>query len=87
MKFEFVQDTDLILGSTMYYTKQEGIIISGSFNKDKDEAVVLLEQERRDLEDKLKSIESDIDIEVGKGNDRPSSNILKDTFRKLGVMK
>jgi hypothetical protein len=38
MKFEFVQDTDLILGSTMYYTKQEGIIISGSFNKDKDEA-------------------------------------------------
>jgi peptidoglycan hydrolase CwlO-like protein len=56
-------------------------------NKDKDEAVVLLEQERRDLEDKLKSIESDIDIEVGKGNDRPSSNILKDTFRKLGVMK
>ena len=38
MKFEFVQDTDLILNSTMYYTKQEGIIISGSFNKDKDEA-------------------------------------------------
>ncbi len=32
MKFEFVQDTDLILGTTMYYTKQEGIIISGSFN-------------------------------------------------------
>jgi hypothetical protein len=38
MKFEFVQDTDLILNSTTYYTKQEGIIISGSFNKDKDEA-------------------------------------------------
>ena len=38
MKIEFVQDTDLILNSTMYYTKQEGIIISGSFNKDKDEA-------------------------------------------------
>jgi hypothetical protein len=38
MKFEFVQDTDLILGSTMYYTKQEGIIISGSIDKDKDVA-------------------------------------------------
>jgi hypothetical protein len=38
MKFEFVSETDQILGSTLYYTKQEGIIISGSFNKDKDEA-------------------------------------------------
>lgn len=56
-------------------------------NKDKDQAVVLLEEHRRELEDKLKSIESDIDIEVGKGNDRPSSNILKDAFRKLGGMK
>jgi len=44
MKFEFVQDTDLILGSTMYYTKQEGIIISGSFNKDKDEAYDIFEK-------------------------------------------
>ena len=44
MKFEFVQDTDLILNSTMYYTKQEGIIISGSFNKDKDEAYAIYEK-------------------------------------------
>jgi hypothetical protein len=44
MKFEFVQDTDLILGSTMYYTKQEGIIISGSFNSDKDKAYALFEK-------------------------------------------
>jgi hypothetical protein len=44
MKFEFVQDTDLILGSTMYYTKQEGIIISGSFNKNKDEAYAIFEK-------------------------------------------
>ena len=44
MKFEFVQDTDLILGTTMYYTKQEGIIISGSFNKDKDEAYDIFEK-------------------------------------------
>jgi hypothetical protein len=44
MKFEFVQDTDLILGSTMYYTKQEGIIISGSFNNDKDEAYAIFEK-------------------------------------------
>ena len=44
MKFEFVQDTDLILGSTMYYTKQEGIIISGSFNKDKYEAYDIFEK-------------------------------------------
>ena len=38
MKFEFVQETDQILGSTLYYTKQEGILISGSINVDKDAA-------------------------------------------------
>jgi hypothetical protein len=38
MKFEFVQETDQILGSTLYYTKQEGILISGSINVDKDKA-------------------------------------------------
>jgi hypothetical protein len=38
MKFEFVQETDQILGSTLYYTKQDGILISGSINIDKDKA-------------------------------------------------
>ena len=38
MKFEFVQETDLILNSTLYYTKQEGVLISGSINADKDKA-------------------------------------------------
>jgi hypothetical protein len=38
MKFEFVQETDQILGSTLYYTKQEGILISGSINVYKDKA-------------------------------------------------
>ena len=38
MKLEFVQETDLILGSTLYYTKQDGIIISGSIHIYKDKA-------------------------------------------------
>ena len=38
MKFEFVQETDQILGNTIYYTKQEGILISGSINVNKDKA-------------------------------------------------
>ena len=44
MKFEFVQDTDLILGSTMYYTKQEGVLISGSINADKEKAYSMFEK-------------------------------------------
>lgn len=56
-------------------------------NKDKDEAVGLLEQQKTELQEKMKQIESDVDVEVGKGNDRPSSNILKETIRKLGGMK
>ena len=38
MKFEFVEETDLILNSALYYTKQDGVIISGSINVDKDKA-------------------------------------------------
>lgn len=67
--------------------KESQIENLNQINKDKDQAVVLLEQQRQELAEKLKTIESEIDVEVGKGNDRPSSNILKDTFRKLGVMK
>jgi septal ring factor EnvC (AmiA/AmiB activator) len=67
--------------------KEKFIDQLNQINKDKDEAVSLLEKQREELNNKLKEIESDIDIEVGKGNDKPSSNILKDTFRKLGVMK
>jgi hypothetical protein len=43
MKFEFVQETDQILGSTLYYTKQEGVLISGSINADKDKAYAIFE--------------------------------------------
>jgi hypothetical protein len=44
MKFEFVQETDQVLGSTLYYTKQEGILISGSINADKDKAYSMFEK-------------------------------------------
>jgi hypothetical protein len=44
MKFEFVEETDLILNSTLYYTKQEGILISGSINADKDKAYSMFEK-------------------------------------------
>lgn len=51
--------------------------------KNRDEEVDLLEKQKQALENKLKAIESEIDVEVGKGNDRPSSDILKETLRKL----
>lgn len=51
--------------------------------KNRDEEVDLLEKQKQALENKLKAIESEIDVEVGKGNDRPSSDILKETIRKL----
>ena len=63
--------------------KEKFIEQLNQINKDKDQAVALLEQQRVELDKKLKDIESGIDIETGKGNDKPSSNILKETFRKL----
>ena len=44
MKFEFVEETDLILNTTLYYTKQEGVLISGSINADKDKAYSMFEK-------------------------------------------
>lgn len=40
-------------------------------------------KERDELESKMKEVEIDIEKEVVKGNDRPSSNILKEVIRKL----
>jgi predicted RNase H-like nuclease (RuvC/YqgF family) len=52
--------------------------------KNKDEEITKLESQKSALNNKLKTIESDIDVEVEKGNDRSSSDILKQTIRKLG---
>lgn len=54
-----------------------------SISKSRDEEVSTLQKQTEALNNKLKAIESEIDVEVGKKNDRPSSKILKDTIRKL----
>lgn len=54
-----------------------------SIAKNRDEEIASLEKQKQALDNKLKAIESAIDVEVGKGNDRPSSNILKNTIREL----
>lgn len=51
--------------------------------KNRDEEVAKLEIQKQALENKLKTIESRIDVEVGKGHDRPSSDILKNTIKEL----
>jgi hypothetical protein len=38
MKFEFVQETDEVLGDTVYFTRQEGIFIAGSLSANKQKA-------------------------------------------------
>jgi Tfp pilus assembly protein PilN len=54
-----------------------------SIFKNRDEEIEKLESQKQALENKLKAIESQIDVEVGKGNDRPSSDILKETIKRL----
>jgi len=64
--------------------KEKFIEQQQTISKNKDEAIKKLETQRATLDSKLKTIESAIDVEVGKGNDRSSSDILKETIRKLG---
>lgn len=51
--------------------------------KNRDEEIEKLESQKQALENKLKAIDSQIDVEIGKGNDRPSSDILKETIKRL----
>ena len=55
----------------------------GIISKNKDEIISSLNKQKEELDSKLKQIESAIDVEVGKGNDRSSSDILKNTIREL----
>ena len=49
----------------------------------KSDVLQQITKERDELESKMKQVEIDIEKEVVKGNDRPSSNILKEVIRKL----
>ena len=51
--------------------------------KNRDEEEQRLESQKQALENKLRAIESQIDEEVGKGHDRSSSDILKNTVKEL----
>ena len=37
-KYEFIQETDNILGDVVYYTRSEGIFIQGSLSHDREKA-------------------------------------------------
>ena len=53
-----------------------------AINKDKEIIVIELIKKKEELETRLKDVESEIDIAIGKGEDKPSSNILKNLFKK-----
>lgn len=56
-------------------------------SKHKSDIVAELYIQKDQLEEKIKSIESNIDKHVGAGRDRESSQILKDTIKSLGEIK
>jgi uncharacterized protein HemX len=63
--------------------KEKFIEQQQTISKNKDEAITKLQNQKAALDNKLKTIESAIDVEVGKGNDRSSSDILKETIKRL----
>ena len=56
-------------------------------NRSRAERVDGLIKKNSILEEKLKSVVSEIDKHIGAGDDRKSSQILKDTIKSLGEMK
>ena len=53
-------------------------------SEDKERIVSDLIQKKDELEARLKQVEDEVNVEVGKGNDRESSSILKNVFKRLG---
>jgi phenylalanine-4-hydroxylase len=44
MKFEFVAETDQLLNDTIYFTKQDGVFISGTISSKKEVAYAIFEK-------------------------------------------
>ena len=44
MKFEFVQETDQLLNDTIYFTKQDGVFISGTISSKRDVAYAIFQK-------------------------------------------
>lgn len=44
MKFEFVAETDQLLNDTIYFTKQDGVFVSGSISIKKDIAYSIFQK-------------------------------------------
>ena len=44
MKFEFVQETDQLLNDTIFFTKQDGVFISGTISTKKDVAYAIFQK-------------------------------------------
>jgi len=76
-QYNLNQLQQIVNDKNLYIKKMEQI------STDKSELMANLYREFDALEQKLKKVESFVDVEVGKGNDRSSSNILKETIRKL----
>ena len=64
--------------------KDKHIDTLNKINEDKERIVSDLIQKKDELETRLKQVEDEVNVEVGKGNDRESSSILKNVFKKLG---
>ena len=44
MKFEFVQETDQLLNDTIFFTKQDGVLISGTISSKRDVAYSIFQK-------------------------------------------
>ena len=64
--------------------KEKHIETLNKINEDKERIVSDLIQKKDELEARLKQVEDEVNVEVGKGNDRESSSILKNVFKRLG---
>jgi hypothetical protein len=44
MKFEFVSETDQLLNDTIFFTKQDGVFISGTISSKRDVAYAIFQK-------------------------------------------
>lgn len=67
--------------------KDQYIETLNKINEDRQYILNELIKKKEEIEAKIKEIEDNVNVETGKGNDRESSSLLKDVFKKLGNQK
>lgn len=62
-KFEFIEENDLLLNDIIFYTKEDGLIVSGSLSHNKDKAYEFFERLSNNMNRRIETVLDTVYVE------------------------